>query len=432
MNMNMQGQYNVEAIQFLIASFNGVIKAMGKTDKAVAFFKSQVDNLQTVSQIKYPDIDFVYRLLGMKNTNAVKWDITIVRLDKFTRAMNYMICCKTPQQRRDCLNQLKDSEAIDSTVYNYIAEIYGLKEIPKKKLDDFKTSEFGRFGQFSTDTKLKNNISSKYVGEAEDDKKIKLNDAEDYKKIKLNDSEAVIREKIDSNSKAKKPIKKVVNSKNSADKQCYVEDLAQDFIDMQLHTRANDSIELIRISGISVRRKFGKYLLDEVSRDKVFNTQGGIKNLVKTKYTDNVYKTLGILIEYMADRDSKNTWQQSLLIQACDLFSNLFGARGKFAEDLQTWKSSYTMYYKYPNPQAVCKCDPTTLYKQYVKLMDDTYTYSDFCKTVDSEGRDRIEIGNMIHYNFIQNHRVSAAFLDNIKDFVAILDMIDMIVKWSE
>jgi len=44
------------------------------------------------------------------------------------------------------LNQLKDSEAIDSTVYNYIAEIYGLKEIPKKKLDDFKTSEFGRFG----------------------------------------------------------------------------------------------------------------------------------------------------------------------------------------------------------------------------------------------------------------------------------------------
>lgn len=417
--MNMQGQYNVEAIQFLIASFNSIIKAMGKTDKAVAFFKSQVDNLQTVSQIKYPDIDFVYRLLGMKNTNAVKWDITIARLDKFTRAMNYMICCKTPQQRRDCLNQLKDSEAIDSTVYNYIAEIYGLKEIPKKKLDDFKTSEFGRFGQFSTDTKLKNSRTSKYAAEAEDDKK-----------IKLNDSEEVIRQKIDSNSKAKKPIKKVVNSTNSAAKRCYVEDLAQDFIDRRLHTHANDPIELIRRSGIDIRRKFGKYLLDEVSRDKVFNTQNGIKDLVKAKDASNVQKVLAILIEYMADIESTNTWQKSLLIQACDLFSNLFGARGKFAEDLQTWKSSYSMYYKYPNPQAVCKCDPTTLYKEYVKLMDDTYTYSDFRKTVDSEDRDRIEIGNMIHYNFIQNHRVSAAFLDNIKDFVAILDMIDMILKW--
>lgn len=417
--MNMQGQYNVEAIQFLIASFNSVIKAMGKTDKAVAFFKSQVDNLQTVSQIKYPDIDFVYRLLGMKNTNAVKWDITTVRLDKFTKAMNYMICCKTPQQRRDCLNQLKDSEAIDSTVYNYIAEIYGLKEIPKKKLDDFKTSEFGRFGQFSTDTKLKNNISSKYVDEAENDKK-----------IKLTNSEAVIREKIDSNSKAKKPIKEVVNSTNSADKQCYVEDLAQDFIDRRLHTRANDSIEFIRRSGIDIRRKFGQYLLYELSRDKVFNTQGGIKNLVKAKDDSNVQKVLSILIEYTADRESSNTWQKSLLIQACNLFSNLFGASGKFAKDLQTWKSSYSMYYKYPNPQAVCKCDPTTLYKEYVKLMDDTYTYSDFRKTVDSEDRDRIEIGNMIHYNFIQDHRVSAAFLDNIKDFVAILDMIDMILKW--
>lgn len=415
--MNMQGQYNVEAIQFLIASFNSVIKAMGKTDKAVAFFKSQVDNLQTVSQIKYPDIDFVYRLLGMKNTNAVKWDITIARLDKFTRAMNYMICCKTPQQRRDCLNQLKDSEAIDSTVYSYIAEIYGLKEIPKKKLDDFKTSEFGRFGQFSANTKLKNDRNSKYV-------------AEDDKKIKSADSEAVIREKISNNTKSNKPIKKVVNSTNSADKQCYVEDLAQDFIDRRLHTHADDPIELIRRSGIDIRRKFGRYLLDEVSRDKVFNTQGGIKDLVKAKDASNVQKVLAILIECMADRESCNTWQKSLLIQACDLFSNLFGARGKFAEDLQTWKSSYSMCYKYPNPQAVCKCDPTTLYKEYVKLMDDTYTYSDFRKTVDSDDHGRIEIGNMIHYNFIQDHRVSAAFLDNIKDFVAILDMIDMILKW--
>lgn len=417
--MNMQGQYNVETIQFLIASFNSVINAMGKTDKAVAFFKSQVDNLQTVSQIKYPDIDFVYRLLGMKNTNAVKWDITIARLDKFTKAMNYMICCKTPQQRRDCLNQLKDSEAIDSTVYSYIAEIYGLKEIPKKKLDDFKTSEFGRFGQFSTDTKLKNNRDSKY-------------DAEDDKKTKFTDSEAVIKEKIRNNTKDNKPIKKVVNSTNSVNEQCYIEDLAQDFIGSQLHTHANDPIELIRISGINVRRKFGRYLLDEVSRNKAFNTQNGIKNLVKTKYTDNVYKTLGILIESTANRDSNNTWQQSLLIQACDLFSNLFGAHGKFAEDLQTWKSSYNMHYKYPNPQAVCKCDPTTIYKWYVKLIDDKYTYSDFCKTVDSNERDRIEIGNMIRYTFVQDHRVSAAFLDNIKDFVAILDMIGMIIKWPE
>lgn len=414
--MNMQGQYNVEAIQFLIASFNGVIKAMGKTDKAVAFFKSQVDNLQTVSQIKYPDIDFVYRLLGMKNTNAVKWDITIARLDKFTRAMNYMICCKTPQQRRDCLNQLKDSEAIDSTVYSYIAEIYGLKEIPKKKLDDFKTSEFGRFGQFSTDTKLKNNRNSKYVAEAEDDKK-----------FKFTGSEAVIREKIHNNTKNNKPIKKV------ADGQRYVEDLAQDFMNSsRLPTYYPDLVESIRLSGISVRRKFGRYLLEEVSRDEVFNTQGGIKELVKAKDANNVQKVLAILIEYMADRNSKNTWQQSLLIQACDLFSNLLGARGKFAEDLQTWKSSYNMQYKYPNPQAVCKCDPTTLYKQYTTLMDDNYYYSDFRKTVDSQDRDRIEIGNMIHYNFVQNHMVSAAFLNNIKDFVAILDMINMIVKWSE
>lgn len=415
----MASKYDIQAIQFLIASFNSIVKEAGKTDSSVRLFKRQSDGLCSLGKVSKNDVEFVYRLLGMKNTNSLKWEISLNRLKIFTDAMNYMICCKTPQQRRDCLNQLKDSEAIDSTVYNYIAEIYGLKEIPKKKLDDFKTSELGRFGQFSTDTKLKNSRNSKYVEEAEDDKK-----------IKLTNSEAAIREKIHNNNKNSEPIKKVVNSTNSADKQCYVEDLAQDFIDMRLHTRANDSIELIRRSGIDIRRKFGQYLLYELSRDKVFNTQGGIKNLVKAKDASNVQKVLAILIEYMADIESSNTWQKSLLIQACDLFSNLFGASGKFAKDLQTWKSSYSMYYKYPNPQAVCKCDPTTLYKEYVKLMDDSYYYSDFRKTVDSEDRDRIEIGNMIHYNFVQDHRVSAAFLDNIKDFVAILDMIDMILKW--
>lgn len=412
----MASKYDIQAIQFLIASFNSIVKEVGKTDSSVRIFKRQSDGLCSLGKVSKNDVEFVYRLLGMKNTNSLKWEISLNRLKIFTDAMNYMICCKTPQQRRDCLNQLKDSEAIDSTVYNYIAEIYGLKEIPKKKLDDFKTSEFGRFGQFSADTKLKNSINSKYVAEAEDDKK-----------IKFNDSEAVIKEKIRNNTKNNKPIKKV------ADGQRYVEDLAQDFMNSsRLPTYYPDLVESIRLRGISLRRKFGRYLLEEVSRDEVFNTQGGIKELVKAKDANNVQKVLAILIEYMADRNSKNTWQQSLLIQACDLFSNLFGTSGKFAKDLQTWKSSYSMYYKYPNPQAVCKCDPTTLYKQYITLMDDKYYYSDFRKTVDSEDRNRIEIGNMIHYNFIQDHRVSAAFLDNIKDFVAILDMIDMIVKWRE
>lgn len=139
-------KYNVETIQFLIASFKNIVKEVGKTDSSVRLFKKQAESLCSIKTATEQDVEFVYRLLGMKNTNSLKWEISLNRLDKFVDAMNYMICCKDEYSRCECLEQLMNSEKIDDTVYKYIAELYDIHKNSRHKPEDFKNSEYGKFG----------------------------------------------------------------------------------------------------------------------------------------------------------------------------------------------------------------------------------------------------------------------------------------------
>lgn len=139
-------QYDVEAIQFLIASFNNIINEIGKTDQSVRLFKKQADGLCSVGKVNKQDVEYVYRLLGMKNTNSLKWEISLNRLKIFTDAMNYMICCKDESSRCECLEQLMNSEKIDDTVYKYIAELYNIHKNSRHRPEDFKNSNYGKFG----------------------------------------------------------------------------------------------------------------------------------------------------------------------------------------------------------------------------------------------------------------------------------------------
>ena len=142
----MASKYDIQAIQFLIASFNSIVKEVGKTDSSVRLFKRQSDGLCSLGKVSKNDVEFVYRLLGMKNTNSLKWEISLNRLKIFTDAMNYMICCKDESSRRECLEQLMNSEKIDDTVYKYISELYDIHKNSRRKPEDFKNSDYGKFG----------------------------------------------------------------------------------------------------------------------------------------------------------------------------------------------------------------------------------------------------------------------------------------------
>lgn len=152
--------YNVNNISNLIGQFKSIITTYGKSENAVRLYKEHNRNLVSAGDVQQQELAFVYRLLGMRNTNIVKWGITLTRLDNFIKAMNYMICC-SESQRQDCLNKLYESGRIDNTVRDYIIELYGLNlSDSKPTLDSYKNSNYGTFAkvQSTVRNKTKNDI----------------------------------------------------------------------------------------------------------------------------------------------------------------------------------------------------------------------------------------------------------------------------------
>lgn len=145
-------RYNVQQISFLIGSFRQVVQSFGKDSKTVEFFRGQTDGLVSLGQLNAVDANFVYRLLGMESTNAVKWDITDKRLNEFNTCMNYLIQANNSDQLMKIVTILKNKGLLTSVSYSYIQEIYGLKDIDSYDLPK-QQDVFGRLN-----TTIKDNI----------------------------------------------------------------------------------------------------------------------------------------------------------------------------------------------------------------------------------------------------------------------------------
>jgi len=125
---------NVDSLSFLIGTFKNVVDNFGANSNSVKFFKTQVDGLISIGQVSNEDASLIYRILGMNNTTAVKWESTTSKMNNFIEVMNYMVTAKTPEQAYKIYTQLKSLEKIPKNIDEYIREIYGFKEatLPNK------------------------------------------------------------------------------------------------------------------------------------------------------------------------------------------------------------------------------------------------------------------------------------------------------------
>lgn len=113
----------------------------------------------------------------MSNTDKIKWNITLQRLQKFMGAMNYVMCCNQETEREKCLASLLEKSLIDKNIYKYIKEVYSVQCDIKFSLDKVKSNkEFGKFG-----TSQPINISTNN----------KVNNTKPYKKITLLDIDTI-------------------------------------------------------------------------------------------------------------------------------------------------------------------------------------------------------------------------------------------------
>lgn len=130
---------NIKTLSFLVSTFRQITSTFGQDSKSVEFFKQQVTGLVNIGQVGYTEAQLIFKLLGMVNTNAVKWEQTNKKLDMFVTAMNYMIEVNSESRAR-LLEVLKSKGIVNDAVSQIISEVYGIKEV---KLPEIKKPTFG-------------------------------------------------------------------------------------------------------------------------------------------------------------------------------------------------------------------------------------------------------------------------------------------------
>lgn len=79
-NIEDEKRYNVPSIRYLIVMFEAVVSQLGKNSNAVRYYRSTLEQMLEAGQIKTIDADMIETVIGMKNTDAVKWGIAEKKL----------------------------------------------------------------------------------------------------------------------------------------------------------------------------------------------------------------------------------------------------------------------------------------------------------------------------------------------------------------
>lgn len=118
-------EYNVQTLGFLIGSFNQMVSTFGESSKTVEFFRNQVMGLVDIGQVNLYDASLVFSLIGMTNTNAVKWDKAKNKIKSFMFGMNKLCSINNRNVQAYVLDELDISDEIK----DYIKDIFNLKGI---------------------------------------------------------------------------------------------------------------------------------------------------------------------------------------------------------------------------------------------------------------------------------------------------------------
>lgn len=144
-------KHNINSISFMIASFKDIVDSFGKKSESVSFFKRQIDGLCSINQLSLDDVDLVYRLLGIVNTDAIKWDIAETKLAQYISAMNMLIRYNDATIQTYIIYNLDSQDKISSAVKEIICETLGLDIKNVSKNPDENKLVFGQYKRPTTE-----------------------------------------------------------------------------------------------------------------------------------------------------------------------------------------------------------------------------------------------------------------------------------------
>ena len=146
-------KHNVQTLSFLIGSFNQMIVTFGENSKTVEFFRTQVNGLVDIGQVSLEDVDLIFSLIGMKNTDSVKWDVAKKKINIFVEVMNKVSSVSDKNVKLYILNEMNLTDEIKG----YVKDIYDLNEQP-----DIKSKVNNTFG--SLNRNIERTINNKNEG----------------------------------------------------------------------------------------------------------------------------------------------------------------------------------------------------------------------------------------------------------------------------
>lgn len=125
--MAKQILYNIPTLSFLLGSYTGMLESFGKNPKTVEFFRNQVNGLINIHQVSRMDAELIFDIIGMQNTNNVKWVKSEEKIRMFIQTMNIMETFSTDEKIQVIkLTELLKSGNITDDIYQKIIKIYGL------------------------------------------------------------------------------------------------------------------------------------------------------------------------------------------------------------------------------------------------------------------------------------------------------------------
>ena len=119
--------YNIQVLSYLIGSFTEMVATFGDTPNTAKCFKNQAVGLVRINQLAQKDLNFVLKLLDIKESNQFDWKKVQQRVTMFNSAMNIMLNTEA-SIRPMAAYELKQTKQINAFVYERLCEVW---EIPK-------------------------------------------------------------------------------------------------------------------------------------------------------------------------------------------------------------------------------------------------------------------------------------------------------------
>lgn len=118
------GKYNITTVMFLVNSFKDIVDSYGRINRTVDLYKRQVESMIVSKQISVNDRDIVYELLGVVNTNNIKWNVAGNKVAQFISTMNLLIDVRDENIRNNIINRLINNKSISDSVAIIIKKLY--------------------------------------------------------------------------------------------------------------------------------------------------------------------------------------------------------------------------------------------------------------------------------------------------------------------